>query len=131
MKLPKLELRKRWVITGFLLIALGFASYGAAQAIAAVYKVVAGTGTAVYLNEVSIVSQFLLGNDRYMVRLQPQPIAQADVNYTVTLYFDGVPISLASVSWTIQQVTNQVVKNVVFVNLDFSTVVDIGVEITR
>lgn len=122
----------RWLVVVAILLAVGYASHGIASAIVASWKTVTGTCVANYVDETRAVSYVPQGNDRYMVRFQPQPIALPDTNYTATLYFDGVPVSVVpGISWTAQQIAAGTIRVVVFTGLTFGSESCIVAEATR
>ena len=87
-----------------LALVVTLAMFAAAQAIIQFYKLVVGTGTVVYADEVRVASTAILGNNRFRAGLQPTVNTVADATYTATLYFDGVSQGIQAVIWTQTQI---------------------------
>jgi len=122
---------KKFAIAITLLLTFALASFGAAQAITALYKQVTGIGNVDYSDEVTVTNIRVTGPSKVQVTMVSNVTTVPDYVYTVTLYLDSVAVvPTTTVTWPLVQIPG-VPKNVSFTGLTLGPVASIGVEVTK
>lgn len=127
-------MKKKWyvlTIAGVMALILGAGIGGYAYGLNIYEKTLDAMGFITMTDECEVVEIEIDDGETLKVKLQPNTETQADLNYTVHLYLDGVDTTQQAVSWTVSEISSVTKKTVTFTSLDLASALTVKVEVTH